>query len=90
MSFNTAEPTIATAIAGRAASCSRATCWWPKALATGQLEIMLPEWSAEGAPISIVYPAALRNATKVRVFADFASELLLQDAQRVDDMLASY
>ena len=43
------------------------------ALATRKLEIILKDWSAEGTPMSIVYPAAQRGSTKVRVFADFAA-----------------
>lgn len=60
------------------------------AIASGRLEIVLGEWSAEGAPISIVYPAALRNSPKVRVFADFAAELLLQSRRYVDALLAQH
>lgn len=58
------------------------------ALATHRLQLLLPDWSAEGAPISIVYPVALRNSPKVRVFADFASGLLLDWSRRVDALLA--
>jgi len=60
-----------------------------EALAKGRLQVVLKDWSAVGAHMAIVYPAALRGATKVRVFADFASELLLQMRQHVDQMLAS-
>jgi LysR family transcriptional regulator, regulator for bpeEF and oprC len=88
VSFNTAEPTIATAIAGGGIVQS-SDVLVAKAIVTGQLEVLLPEWSAEGAAISIVYPAALRNAPKVRVFADFAADLLLKMRQRVDQALAS-
>jgi LysR family transcriptional regulator for bpeEF and oprC len=88
VSFNTMEPTIMTAIAG-GGIVQASDVMVAKAISTGQLEIVLHEWSAEGPPISIVYPASLRNAPKVKVFADFASELLLYMRQRVDQQLAS-
>ena len=37
--------------------------------------------------MSIVYPAALRGSTKVRVFADFAAGLLMQMREHVDQIL---
>ena len=58
-----------------------------EALAAGRLEAVLREWSAPGAPISVVCRAALRDSPKIRVFADFAAELLLQYRRRVDAML---
>ena len=58
-----------------------------EALAAGKLEAVLHEWSAPGAPISIVCRSALRDSPKIRVFADFAAELLLQYRQRVDALL---
>lgn len=54
-----------------------------------RLEILLNAWSAEGAPISIVYPATLRNSLKVRVFGEFAGELLLRLRAQVDELLAT-
>jgi LysR family transcriptional regulator for bpeEF and oprC len=58
-----------------------------EALAGGKLEAVLRDWSAPGAPISVACRSALRDSPKVRVFADFAAELLLQYRQRVDAML---
>jgi LysR family transcriptional regulator, regulator for bpeEF and oprC len=60
-----------------------------EALAAGKLEVILPEWSAPGAPISVVCRRALRDSSKIRVFADFAAELLRQYRQRVDALLES-
>jgi LysR family transcriptional regulator for bpeEF and oprC len=56
------------------------------AVAIGRLELLMPEWSAEGPPISIVYPATVRHLPKVRVFADFAADLLLQWRRHVDSV----
>lgn len=58
-----------------------------EALAAGKLEVVLKEWSAPGAPISVVCRSAVRNSPKIRVFADFAAELLLQYRRRVDGLL---
>ncbi|MDE2138736.1 MAG: LysR family transcriptional regulator, partial [Gammaproteobacteria bacterium] len=54
-----------------------------EALAAGRLQVVLPEWSAPGAPLMVVCRSALRNSPKIRVFADFAAELLLQYRRRV-------
>ena len=56
-------------------------------LANGKLNLLLKDWSAEGPPVSIVYPVAQRGSTKVRVFADFAADLLLRMRKRVDQIL---
>ena len=60
-----------------------------EALAAGRLEVVLREWSAPGAPVSVVCRSALRDSPKIRVFADFAAELLLQYRRRVDALLES-
>jgi LysR family transcriptional regulator, regulator for bpeEF and oprC len=88
VAFNAAEPVIATAIAG-GGIMQTTDMLVAKAIASGQLEIVLRDWTADGAPISIVYPSALRNSPKVRVFADFAAELLLSMRQRVDQALST-
>jgi LysR family transcriptional regulator, regulator for bpeEF and oprC len=59
------------------------------AVAIGRLDLILPDWSAEGPPISIVYPSTSRNLPKVRVFADFAADLLLQWRKHVDSVRSS-
>ncbi len=58
-------------------------------LASGRLQVVLKEWSADGSSISIVYPAAQRESLKVRVFAAFATQLLQEYRQHVDKLLAS-
>jgi LysR family transcriptional regulator, regulator for bpeEF and oprC len=57
-------------------------------LAENRLQAVLTEWSAEGAPISIVYPATHRQSPKVRVFAAFAAQLLEDYRVHVDRLLA--
>lgn len=87
LAFNAHEAPISAAI--RAAGIVQTSDMMvADALVSGRLEIVLKDWSAVGLPMSIVYPAALRGSTKVRVFADFAAGLLLQMRQHVDQILA--
>jgi LysR family transcriptional regulator, regulator for bpeEF and oprC len=58
-----------------------------EALAHGKLRVILREWSAPGAAISVVCRRALRDSPKIRVFADFAAELLHGYCQRVEALL---
>jgi len=86
VAFNSVEAQISAAIrgAGIMQSMDLAVA---EALAAGKLEVVLREWSAPGAPISVVCRSALRDSQKIRVFADFAAQLLLQYRQRVDALL---
>jgi len=83
VAFNSVEAQIMAAIRG-AGIVHAMDLLVAEALAVGKLEVVLPEWSAPGAPISVVCRAALRDSPKIRVFADFAAGLLLQYRQRVD------
>jgi LysR family transcriptional regulator, regulator for bpeEF and oprC len=87
VAFNTAEAQVNAAVRG-AGIVQTSDMLVAAHVVSRRLEIILSEWSAEGAPISIVYPSALRNSLKVRVFADFASELLLKPREHVDALLA--
>jgi LysR family transcriptional regulator for bpeEF and oprC len=42
----------------------------------GRLEQILGDWTAPGPAMAAVYPSAHRHSAKVRVFADFAADLL--------------
>jgi LysR family transcriptional regulator, regulator for bpeEF and oprC len=88
VAFNSVEAQIAAAIRG-VGILQTMDLVVAEALASGKLELVLRDWSAPGAPISIVCRSALRDSPKIRVFADFAAELLLQYRQRVDGMLDS-
>jgi LysR family transcriptional regulator for bpeEF and oprC len=87
LAFNAHEAPISSAIRG-VGIVQTVDVLVAEALANRRLELVLKDWSAEGAPLSIVYPAAQRGSTKVRVFADFAADLLLQMRKRVDSILA--
>jgi DNA-binding transcriptional LysR family regulator len=45
-------------------------------LAEGRLVEVLREYSCEGPPLSVVYPRATQHLAKVRVFAEFAAEIM--------------
>ncbi len=88
VAFNSVEAQIMAAIRG-AGVVQTMDLVVAEALATGRLEVVLRDWSAPGAPISVVCRSALRDSPKIRVFADFATELLLQYRRRVDALLES-
>jgi len=86
VAFNSVEAQVSAAIRG-AGITQIADLVAAEALGNGKLELVLGEWSAPGAPISIVCREALRDTPKIRVFADFAAELLVQYRRRVDGIL---
>jgi LysR family transcriptional regulator, regulator for bpeEF and oprC len=86
VSFNSVEARIQAAIRG-VGIVQSSDIMVAEALAAGRLQVVLPEWSAPGAPLMVVCRSALRNSPKIRVFADFAAELLVQYRRRVDALL---
>lgn len=88
IAFNSAEAEIRAAIRG-AGVVQSMDLMVAEALALGRLQVVLPEWSAPGKPISVVCRTAVRDSPKIRVFADFAAELLRHYRQRVDALLQS-
>jgi LysR family transcriptional regulator for bpeEF and oprC len=88
VSFNSVEARILAALRG-VGIVQSPDIMVAEALAAGRLQVVLPEWSAPGAPLMVVCRSALRNTPKIRVFADFAAELLLQYRRRVDTLLQS-
>jgi LysR family transcriptional regulator for bpeEF and oprC len=88
VSFNSVEARILAALRG-VGIVQSPDIMVAEALAAGRLQVVLPEWSAPGAPLMVVSRSALRNTPKIRVFADFAAELLLQYRRRVDSLLQS-
>jgi len=88
IAFNSGEAQIRAAIRG-AGIVQSMDMMVAEALATGRLQVILPEWSAPGKAISVVCRTALRDSPKIRAFADFAAELLRQYRQRVDTLLES-
>ena len=57
----------------------------PKRSALAQnIKRVLPEYSTLGPAISAVYPASQRNSVKIRVFADFAADMLQRLRRELD------
>jgi len=75
--FNLAEAQVAAALAG-AGLAQTIDLLTAEYIARGRLETVLDEYSGEGPPISVIYPAAARGSVKVKVFADFAEGLLVR------------
>jgi LysR family transcriptional regulator for bpeEF and oprC len=86
VAFNSVEAQLMAAVRG-AGIVQAMDLMVAEALAAGRLEAVLREWAAPGAPISIVCRSALRDSARIRVFAEFAAQLLLQYRQRVDALL---
>jgi len=86
VSFNSVEARILAALRGVGIVQSM-DLMVAEALAAGRLQVVLHEWAAPGPPLLVVCRSAVRNSPKIRVFADFAAELLLRYRQRVDALL---
>ncbi len=50
-------------------------------VSTGQMELVLEDWSSEPMPINIVYPENRHLSAKVRVFVEWVADLLLTHPQ---------
>lgn len=47
--------------------------------ASGQMEVVLPEWTSEPLPVHIVYPQNRHLSAKVRVFVEWVADLFMSD-----------
>lgn len=86
VAFNSVEAQILAAIRGGGIVQSM-DLLVAEALNAGKLQVLLPEWSAPGAWVSVVCRRGLRELPKIRVFADFAAQLLREYRARVDTLL---
>jgi LysR family transcriptional regulator, regulator for bpeEF and oprC len=86
VAFNSVEGQVLAAIRG-AGIVQAMDLVVAEALAAGKLQVILRDWSAPGAAISVVCRRALRESPRIRVFADFAAELLHQYQRRVSTLL---
>jgi LysR family transcriptional regulator, regulator for bpeEF and oprC len=75
LSFNTMEPITMSAIEG-AGILQSSDLLVGGYLVEGKLVEILREYSAEGPALSVIYPRATQHLAKVRVFAEFAAELM--------------
>jgi LysR family transcriptional regulator, regulator for bpeEF and oprC len=77
MLFNAAEGPIIAAAAGLGITHT-ADLIVAEYVGRGELKLILEDFVVPGAPISLVYPSVGHQLAKVRVFSDFAAELLLR------------
>ncbi|MEO8063335.1 MAG: LysR substrate-binding domain-containing protein [Pseudomonadota bacterium] len=82
LAFNTMEPITSSALDGQGILQS-SDLLVAGYLAEGRLVEILRDFSAEGPALSVVYPRATQHLAKVRVFAEFAAELLRDYQSRV-------
>jgi LysR family transcriptional regulator for bpeEF and oprC len=75
MLFNSAEGPVIAAAAGLGIAHS-GDLIIAEYVARGELKMVLQEYVVPGAPISLVYPSGGHQAAKVRVFSDFAADLM--------------
>jgi LysR family transcriptional regulator for bpeEF and oprC len=87
LSFNTAEPLTLCAMEGQGI-VQQVDLLCARAIADGKLVEILREYSCEGPAMNIVYPRATQHLAKVRVFAEFAAELLLNYEARMKRAIA--
>jgi len=82
MLFNASEAPIIAATAGLGIIHS-GDMLVAEYVARGELKLILEDFIAPGPPISLVYPSAGHQLAKVRVFSDFAADLLLRWSEEV-------
>ena len=75
LSFNTVDALTISALEG-AGIVQQLDLLVSGYLAEGRLVELLRDHSCEGPPLSVIYPKATQHLAKVRVFADFAAELM--------------
>jgi LysR family transcriptional regulator for bpeEF and oprC len=75
LSFNTSEPMVSSAYEGQGI-IQTTDLLLGRGIAEGRIVELLPEYSCEGPPLSVVYPRATQHLAKVRVFAEFAAEIM--------------
>lgn len=75
MQFNAVEGPLIAAAAGLGITHT-ADLLVAEYIARGELKLILQEYVFPGPPISLVYPSAGHQSAKVRVFSDFAGDLM--------------
>jgi LysR family transcriptional regulator for bpeEF and oprC len=75
MLFNSAEAPVIAATAGLGIAHT-GDLLIAEYVARGELKLVLEDYIMPGPPISLVYPSAGHQAAKVRVFSDFAADLM--------------
>ena len=82
LSFNTVDALTVSAIEGQGV-VQQLDLLVSSHLSEGKLVEVLREFSCEGPPLSVIYQRAAQSLAKVRVFAEFAADLMKQYAARM-------
>jgi LysR family transcriptional regulator for bpeEF and oprC len=82
MLFNAAAGPVVSAAAGLGITHT-ADLIIAEYVARGELKLILEDFIVAGPPMSLVYPSGGHQAAKVRVFSDFAADLLLRWHEQV-------
>jgi LysR family transcriptional regulator, regulator for bpeEF and oprC len=82
LSFNASDPMVLSAFEGQGIIQTN-DLLLGDSLAQGRLVEVLREYTCEGPPLSVVYPRATHDLAKVRVFAEFAAEIMRKYQARV-------
>jgi LysR family transcriptional regulator, regulator for bpeEF and oprC len=82
LAFNSVEPLYLSALEGQGI-VQLMDLLVAHSIAAGRLVEILREYSCEGPTLNIVYPRATQNLAKVRVFVEFAAELLRDYEARI-------
>jgi DNA-binding transcriptional LysR family regulator len=88
MLFNSAEAPVIAATAGLGIAHT-GDLIIAEYVARGELKLILEDYIMPGPPISLVYPSAGHQAAKVRVFSDFAADLMRKWNETVRRWIAS-
>jgi DNA-binding transcriptional LysR family regulator len=88
MLFNTAEAPIIAAAAGLGI-VRTADLIVAEYIARGELKFILEDYLVAGPPVSLVFPAGGQQPAKVRVFSDFAADLMRKWNETVRQWLTS-
>jgi LysR family transcriptional regulator for bpeEF and oprC len=88
MLFNTAEAPVIAATAGLGIAHT-GDLIIAEYVARGELKLILEDYIVPGPPISLVYPSSGHQAAKVRVFSDFAADLMRKWNETVRRWIAS-
>jgi DNA-binding transcriptional LysR family regulator len=75
LSFNTVDALTVSALEGQGV-VQQLDLLVSSYLSEGRLVEVLREFSCEGPPMSVIYPKATQHLAKVRVFAEFAGDLM--------------
>lgn len=88
MLFNAAEAPVIAATAGLGIART-GDLIVAEYIARGELKLVLEDFIVAGPPISLVYPSGGHQSAKVRVFSDFAAELMRKWNETVRRWIAS-